>query len=162
MKLNFSHIRAFLIGVGSAAAIMAGASAANAATFTANVNGTDYDITTVNGTYLDLSATLESQVWWGNEALAQKFAQTVGTSLPAAYAWRWLFSSTYGIGFAVFSSFPYSSFPIYDESRYNYAIATKVPAASPVSVPESSGTIPTAVVALVALGVMEKAKKNRI
>jgi hypothetical protein len=162
MKLNFSPIRAFLIGVGSATAIMAGASVANAATFTANVNGTDYDITTVNGTYLDLSATLKSQVWWGNEALAQKFAQTVGTSLPAAYAWRWLSIPTYGVGMAVFSSFPYTSFPIYDDGLLNYAIATKVPAASPVSVPDSSGTIPTAVVSLAALGVLEKAKKNRM
>lgn len=62
--------------------------------------------------------------------------------------------------FAVFSSFPYTSYPIYDEGKYHDAIATKVPAVSPVSVPNSSGTIPIAVISLVTLGVMEKSIKS--
>ncbi|MFM7408225.1 MAG: hypothetical protein ACKO3K_16605 [Cuspidothrix sp.] len=82
MKLNLNRISAFFVGVGSAAAILAGASAANAATFT--VNGTDYDVTTVSGIFnsdSSLRQQLQQQVWWGNESLAQQFARTVGSSL---------------------------------------------------------------------------------
>lgn len=53
---------------------------AKAAIFT--VNGTDYNIETVEGTFNDLSATLESQVWWGDSSLAEDFANVVAGSFP--------------------------------------------------------------------------------
>jgi hypothetical protein len=41
----------------------------------------DYEVTTVSGTFNDLSTTLMAQVWWGNVALASELATLVGTSL---------------------------------------------------------------------------------
>ena len=45
---------------------------ANAAMVT--VDGIDYDVSTVTGTYNDLSATLQAQIWWGDVGLAADFA----------------------------------------------------------------------------------------
>ena len=42
------------------------------------VDGTSYDITLIAGTYNDNSATLDSNPWFGNEALADTFAQALG------------------------------------------------------------------------------------
>jgi hypothetical protein len=49
---------------------MFAAKPAQAATF--NVNGTDYEITTVTGTYLGLQDQLVATPWWGNETLATR------------------------------------------------------------------------------------------
>lgn len=40
--------------------------------------GTTYDITTVIGSFSDLSATLEAQPWWGDATLAENLAALVG------------------------------------------------------------------------------------
>ena len=55
--------------------------AANAATFT--VNGQDFDITTVTGTFDSLNSTglLSNQIWFGDQLLAIDFATAVGFSL---------------------------------------------------------------------------------
>jgi hypothetical protein len=50
--------------------------AVNAATVT--VGGTDYDVSTVSGTYNDLSATLQAQIWWDDAGLADEFAAATG------------------------------------------------------------------------------------
>jgi hypothetical protein len=53
----------------------AGTSSADSITVT--VNGTQYDITTVTGTFTDNMAQLESTPWWDNESLAQEIAAAV-------------------------------------------------------------------------------------
>jgi len=70
-----------LMGIAAAAATasMVAAAPAEAARFT--VGGQQYDITTEFGTFSSLQTTLESQVWWGNQALAIEFADVVNTGL---------------------------------------------------------------------------------
>jgi hypothetical protein len=53
--------------------------AVNAATVT--VDGADYDVSTVTGTYTDLSTTLQAQIWWDNQSLADTFAMQLGAQL---------------------------------------------------------------------------------
>lgn len=53
--------------------------ASQAATFT--VGGTDYDVTTVTGTFDANRSLLMSQLWWGNGTLASSFATEVKFSL---------------------------------------------------------------------------------
>ncbi|WP_272011622.1 VPLPA-CTERM sorting domain-containing protein [Roseovarius sp. ZX-A-9] len=53
--------------------------AANAATVT--VNGSDWEINTVRGTFGDIEGVLTSQVWWGDRAVAIDFAEVVGDTL---------------------------------------------------------------------------------
>ena len=60
-------------------ALLAGPLAANAVVVT--VNGARWDVSTLTGSYNDLSSTLNTQVWWGNTALAASFAETVGGNL---------------------------------------------------------------------------------
>lgn len=52
---------------------------ADAATFT--VDGVDFELTTVSGSFNDNRALLESQVWWGNAELAEALAETVKDGL---------------------------------------------------------------------------------
>lgn len=52
---------------------------AHAAIF--NVNGTDYDITTITTSYANNSDLLQSQPWWGNGTTASLFANTVSENL---------------------------------------------------------------------------------
>ena len=51
----------------ASSAVVFSASPTQAATFT--VNGTDYDITTVYGSYDSLKTQLEATPWWGNGCL---------------------------------------------------------------------------------------------
>jgi hypothetical protein len=44
----------------------------------------EYDVTTVSGTFNDLSTTLMSQLWWGDVALANEFALLIGTALGSS------------------------------------------------------------------------------
>jgi hypothetical protein len=41
----------------------------------------DFDVTTLDGAFNDLSTTLMSQVWWGDVVLANEFALLVGSAL---------------------------------------------------------------------------------
>jgi hypothetical protein len=45
------------------------------------VDSVQYDVTTAVGTYPSLSATLQSQIWYGNSSLAEDFAYAVGGQL---------------------------------------------------------------------------------
>jgi hypothetical protein len=68
---------------------------AHAANFT--VGGTQYDITTVTGTFDDLSSTLTNPAtapWWGNRDLAFNFASEVGLGLGI---------NNYGFGGPIFA-----------------------------------------------------------
>lgn len=44
----------------------------------------DYDVAKVRGTFSDLSSTLMSQIWWGNDVLAIEFTTAVGDLLSPA------------------------------------------------------------------------------
>lgn len=46
-----------------------------------NVNGTDFEVDTVTGTYLDLESTLMAQPFFGDAPLAQLLATAVGDAL---------------------------------------------------------------------------------
>lgn len=63
----------------ASSAVMFTAKPAQAATFT--VNGTDYDITTVTGSYNSLTTQLQATPWWGNSLLAEALANEVWDSL---------------------------------------------------------------------------------
>ena len=56
-------------------------SSAQAATISSTVNGVNYNITTVKGTFDSLQSTLESQPWWGSTTLAGQFASAADNSL---------------------------------------------------------------------------------
>ena len=66
--------------IGALLIAFAGAQA-SAATYTATVNGTTYDFTTVAGTANDNMALLSAQPWWGDAALARSFATAVWDGL---------------------------------------------------------------------------------
>ncbi len=48
---------------------------------TVTVNGTQYDITTITGTFTDNMAQLESTPWWGDATLAQAIATAVADDI---------------------------------------------------------------------------------
>ncbi len=78
----------------------------SAQTYSANVNGTNYDFSTITGSFSDtpgLQATLQSQAWWGNSTLADTFASAVGGNLG---------TPNYGNG-------AYFAYAIYDAGGYN-------------------------------------------
>ena len=52
--------------------------APEASAVTVSFDGTDYEITTITGTFEDNQATLESQPWWGNATLAEGLAGELG------------------------------------------------------------------------------------
>jgi hypothetical protein len=116
--------------------------AAQAAIFT--VGGTQYDITTVTGTFNDLSSTLTNPAtapWWGNANLARSFAFKVELRLGI---------KTYGFGGpifawkedrAVFGSFAASGGEVLVDvfcntcEQYVYATATATPVPTPALLP---------------------------
>ena len=114
-----------------ALATFAFADAAEAALIT--LNGTDYEVSTVVGTYNDLSSTLEMTPWFGDSALATNAATQVGAAFgfPNDNVGP-LFAS--GVGFPVFveaAAFngsttifsPTATINVFSET---YAIATEV------------------------------------
>lgn len=128
---------AFAIGISTMATV------SHAATF--SVNGTDWDITTFPGSFENNEALLVSQVWYGNEALAQDFANAVGLSLGVLTA-----NSNLGPLFAFddpsgpllsaasvrVSTLIAGSFGVVETSvSAEYAIATVVPPVSTVPLP---------------------------
>ena len=60
------------------------ANPAQAATFTASINGTDYNITTVTGSYNSLKTQLEATPWWNNQSLASSVALNLGITNPSS------------------------------------------------------------------------------
>ena len=64
---------------GFVASVMFSAKPAQAAVF--NYYGTDYDITTVTGTFDSLQTQLQATPWWGEPAASSSFAAFVGDGL---------------------------------------------------------------------------------
>ncbi|MBD2667306.1 hypothetical protein [Richelia sinica] len=159
----YQRCLSFVVGMGSAVAIVTTASSAKAAIFT--VNGTDYDLTTKTGSFNSLSSELTQQPWWGNFSLAIDFAAVVAgtlglpndTSLGGAgplFAYRYspenssppkirvyLYLQDYGLALATT-----------DVTDINTYVLVK-------PIPEPTAAIPVAVVSLVALAGLKKARK---
>ena len=101
---------------GLVASVMFAAKPAQAATF--NVNGIDYDITTVTGYYYSLIDQLQATPWWGNDNLANTFSTTVGNFFgnsndgSGVYFAHALSSESFVIGFYYDEN--YNSFPLFD------------------------------------------------
>eukprot|EP01013_Petalomonas_cantuscygni_P045285 TRINITY_DN9876_c0_g1_i1.p1 TRINITY_DN9876_c0_g1~~TRINITY_DN9876_c0_g1_i1.p1 ORF type:complete len:158 (-),score=2.03 TRINITY_DN9876_c0_g1_i1:63-536(-) len=139
------------------------ASAGLAATFT--VAGTDYDISTITGTFDDNESLLVGQPWWGDSAQALTFADAVGGGLGDSN-----FSGPYGPLFALDSLIIGADHtalvalyhPIHGvsidwalaDTTYHYAIATPV---SPVPLPAGGLLLLTAFGGVAAL----KRRKKR-
>jgi hypothetical protein len=182
MKFFKSLSRLLPLVVGSAAAgVLASMSPAKALVF--NVGGTNYDITTVTGTYTSLSTQLQATPWWGQQQLSIDLATAVygslgqeagsedfgglwdsssgGTATPYfAYAFTdnavfqgGAFQSSPG-GTTFFSHW----FEMSPDTDLTFALGSSSPATVPFDIP-GGATIP-AVGSLLALGAMRKARKS--
>ncbi|MBO1051358.1 MAG: hypothetical protein HEQ25_09525 [Dolichospermum sp. DET73] len=81
--MKLSQILPLVLG-SAVAGVVVSMSPAQAIIF--NVNGTDYDVTTVTTSYNADSTLLQSQPWWGNATLASQFASTVQQGLPGSFS----------------------------------------------------------------------------
>jgi len=65
----------------AATAVIAQPQTASAASIRVNYQGTDYDVSTITGTFVDLESTLMNQPWWGNGGFAHTLSYQVGAQL---------------------------------------------------------------------------------
>jgi hypothetical protein len=176
----------------SAAAGMAGVvgSLSPAMALVVNLNGQDYTISTVQGTWTSLRTTLIQNVWWGNSSLAQTATNAVATEFgtpntvntffgPASvgpfFAWDDNVSSTTGLPTSV-STFTYvggsaQAFAPAVDQDFTWALATLVEdngggdnggGGDPTAVPFDipGGATIPTMGGLFALGLMRQAKKK--
>jgi hypothetical protein len=157
MKLakNNLTIKSFIV-TSFVASVMFAAKPSQAATFTVNVGGTDYDITTITGSYVGNASLLQSQVWWNDTQLAFNFANAVNLNLGLPILG--LFPTAVGPLFAYASNTPHwngsdywvefftaratpegqglfttPNGAVWDQANVTYAIASAV---NPAAVPE--------------------------
>ncbi|MEA5576932.1 hypothetical protein [Anabaena sp. UHCC 0451] len=160
--MNLSHLLPLLVG-SAVAGVLASMSPAQALVF--NVGGTDYEVTTQTGTFLDLSTTLQQNPWWGNGAIASDAA--IGSSSLGvneffqgpifAYSVFDQGSAVAGYYENTFGGVAIGDIGVLAADVQVYAVAT---AATPVPFDIPGGaTIPT-VGSLIALGAMRKVKKS--
>ena len=82
MNGNSIGIRTLIIGVLSLVAMICffpGSSRADSITVT--VGGTEYNISSVTGTFTDNMTQIESTPWWGDQSLAQALATAVADDI---------------------------------------------------------------------------------
>jgi PEP-CTERM motif len=125
----------------AAVALLAGPMAANAVPINTSVGTFEFDV--IQDNFSDVSDLLETQVWWGNRALASEFAQLTAGSLGSYVAFGGLNVSalfavcdnqclitnqTFPIQGSVYS-FSHGSLAGFstDNRVHTWAIATKVP-----------------------------------
>ncbi|MEO0378659.1 MAG: VPLPA-CTERM sorting domain-containing protein [Pseudomonadota bacterium] len=122
----------------AAAACLAMASATTAFATTVSVGGTDYDVSTIMGSFTDNQTLLESQPWAGDSTLAVQFVFAVGDSfgLPNDNG----FGTFLGPYFAVEKNDPFVRVNVIDnggsantrfegpDADFVYAVATEVAA----------------------------------
>ncbi|WP_413171632.1 hypothetical protein [Anabaena azotica] len=157
--MKLSRILPLVVGTAAAGILASSASPAQALVF--NVGGTNYDVTTVTGTYNDLATTLQSQVWWGNSALAQQFAQTVNIQLGLPNISEaspfFAYGETSGEPNIWYFSDEILQTQLQAGTEWTYATATP-DASVPFDIP-GGATMPT-VGSLFALALMRKVKKS--
>lgn len=106
-----------------------------------DVRGVAYDVTTISGSFTDLIATLEQQVWYGDQDLAFELATTVAPQLGdvnggagAIFAFDEL-SGDVRAALYFFGSGLTSIAPISASNTFVYAIASKATAVVPLPAP---------------------------
>ncbi len=118
--------------------------AAQAVTVTRIVNGTSYDISTVQGSFGSSSFHLQSEVWWGDQDLAALFAMEVkdalGTQVNSSFYGPWFaydFSPSTGIVSTVSFSPFLKDVTLTDQGARtrNSVWATATPTAVPIPIP---------------------------
>lgn len=77
MTRNSIGTRTLIIGLTLVAMICFFAGTSRADNITVTVDGTEYFVTTITGTFTDNMAELESAPWWNNQTLAQEIATAV-------------------------------------------------------------------------------------
>jgi hypothetical protein len=149
-------VRLFVAGATLASsAVMFAAKPAQAATF--SVNGTDYDITTVTGTYNQffedsLTIQVQSTPWWRYPSLATQFANVVGTDLGVNVLFM---VGTYGV--------PATGIVVQDSSVLYGLTTSRTFAVGSVAAPTSAVPEPLTILASITaagFGVAFKRKKN--
>ncbi|WP_071191216.1 hypothetical protein [Trichormus sp. NMC-1] len=153
-------MKRFIMPLVISAAAVGGAmtclSPANAVVVT--LNNTQYNVTTVGGTFNSNQIALELNPWWGQSDVAQSFANQVQTP-ELRFAWTRLdigmfgsvSSRVFGVGEEVIDTRVIPA---------QWAVATELPQAEvPFDNIPGGATIPT-VGGLFALGLMRKAKKS--
>jgi len=158
--------RVFLLSVISLLAVPALSPMLRANPVEVTVDGINYDVTATVTTFNDgidyyseyfyNQALLESQVWWGDQDLANQFAAAVGSSLgdPNFGTFSPYFAYATGDWVSVAqtegNSAPYDDTnEYYPDGGYWYATATVVPGAS---VDDTTSTLALALGGLMALG----------
>ena len=90
------------------------ATASVAATYT--VNGTDYDVKTITGSFNDNQALLESQIWWGDDSLAIDFASAVAGGIGPSNDEKSLSTGPFFLFSEVLSTAPF----VFNVAMYNF------------------------------------------
>jgi hypothetical protein len=103
----------------------------SASAVTIELGGTNYEITTISGTFDDNQSSLEMQPWWGSQTVAEEAAGLVGTELGTPN-----FGNTAGAFFAYAAtssllflessepSYPLNSWP--SDREATFAVAEEV------------------------------------
>jgi len=168
---NFVQSGILTLIIGSAAAL---ASIAPAQALVFNVNGTNYDVSTVTETYSSASAQLSTTPWYGNSTLAASLSQAVygsalggqaaGTEYPTLIGTPIFVTDTYTYSANTYYEGQYvqtdgfqrgASFATNDPSLETFAVMS--PATVPFDIP-GGATIP-ALGSVLALGILRKARK---
>ena len=117
----------FIMGAVVAAVLGAGTTAAKAGSTLVTVNGVNYDVSVVTGTFNDLQTELEGTPWWGNEILATDlFVAHSFTDGGPLIAYAWALDD--GLGMAHIAG---GGVPV-NVTDY-YAVGEVVPAPEPTS-----------------------------
>lgn len=113
-------------------------------------DGVVYDVTDENLSFNGSASLLESQVWFGNESIAQTFALAVGTQLglqsyappPSQLASQWgplfAYDGTPDVWSYDGGGYQPTTFAGYGDYTFTYAVATAEPTSS---VPDGGATI---------------------
>lgn len=116
------------------------------------VGSQDYNVSTIYGSYAAHAATLQSQVWWGDESTASSFASAVGDQLGLPNSAAIPFSPLYVFGtdqvanwlYAYVaepsgsSSYSVQSYEFLSASQWTFAVATPV---NSIGVPDSGASL---------------------
>ncbi len=126
----------------AAAACFSFAAAMTASAATVTVDGTEWEVSTIEGSYNDNQALLESQIWFGNEALAIEFSKETGFEFGTV-APLFTFKKSFNTSFEVFSlSLRYRSLSNQPARPYPVSFRTSTEQTYAVATPVSAVPLP--------------------